>query len=83
MPSGSRRTATGAVDREGGSSDLARHEAEFLLYQIEDGRTRVEGRFDGETAWLSLGQMAELFQRDETRTRSTGKSAPGRKLTKR
>ncbi len=41
-------------------------QAEFLLYQTEDGRTRVEVRFDGETAWLSLGQMADLFQRDKS-----------------
>jgi len=41
-------------------------EAEFLLYQAEDGRTRVEVRFEGDTAWLSLGQMAELFQRDKS-----------------
>lgn len=41
-------------------------EAEVLLYQVEDGRTRVEVRFEGETAWLSLGQMAELFQRDKS-----------------
>jgi len=47
-------------------TDLAHREAEFLLYQTEDGRTRVEVRFDGETAWLSLGQMAELFQRDKS-----------------
>jgi len=46
--------------------DLALREAEFLLYQTEDGRTRVEVRFDGETAWLSLKQMAELFQRDKS-----------------
>jgi hypothetical protein len=47
-------------------TDLVRHEAEFLLYQTEDGRTRLEVRFDGDTAWLSLGQMAELFQRDKS-----------------
>ena len=41
-------------------------EAEFILYQTEDGRSQVEVRFDGETAWLSLGQMAELFQRDKS-----------------
>jgi hypothetical protein len=40
--------------------------AEFLLYQTEDGRTRIEVRLEGETAWLSLGQMAELFQRDKS-----------------
>jgi hypothetical protein len=41
-------------------------EAEVLLYQTEDGRARVEVRFEGETAWLSLRQMAELFQRDKS-----------------
>ncbi len=40
--------------------------SDFLLYQTEDGRTRVEVRFEGETAWLSLSQMAELFQRDKS-----------------
>jgi len=48
------------------STGMVRSEAEFLLYQAEDGQTRVEVRFDGETAWLSLGQMAELFQRDKS-----------------
>ncbi len=36
--------------------------AELLLYQTEDGITRVEVRFEGATAWLSQGGMAELFQ---------------------
>jgi hypothetical protein len=45
---------------------VARGEAQFLLYQAEDGRTRIEVRFDGETAWLSIVQMAELFQRDRS-----------------
>ena len=40
--------------------------SDFLLYQTEDGRTRVEVRFEGDTAWLSLTQMAELFQRDKS-----------------
>lgn len=35
---------------------------EVLLYQTEDGRTRVECRFEGETLWLTQAQMAELFQ---------------------
>jgi hypothetical protein len=39
---------------------------EFLLFQTEDGRTRLEVRFKDETAWLSLNQMAELFQRDKS-----------------
>lgn len=35
---------------------------EFLLYQSEDGRTRIECRFEERTLWLSQAQLAELFQ---------------------
>ena len=35
---------------------------EILLYQTEDGRTRIECRFENETLWLSQAMMAELFQ---------------------
>lgn len=35
---------------------------ELILYQTEDGRTRVECRFADETLWLSQALMAELFQ---------------------
>lgn len=38
----------------------------MILYQTEDGRTRLEVRLRGETVWLSLNQMAELFQRDKS-----------------
>lgn len=48
------------------SKRIIPRESEFLLYQTEDGRGRVEVRFVGETAWLSLGQMAELFQRHKS-----------------
>lgn len=34
----------------------------FLLYQTEDGQTRVECRLEDETLWLTQAQMAELFQ---------------------
>jgi hypothetical protein len=40
--------------------------SEFLLYQTEDGATRVQARFTGETVWLSINRMAELFQRDKS-----------------
>ena len=43
-----------------------RPEPEVLLYQTEDGRTRLEVRFDGDTAWLSLTQLVTLFQRDKS-----------------
>jgi len=35
---------------------------ELLIYSTEDGRSRVECRFDGETLWLTQALMAELFQ---------------------
>lgn len=35
---------------------------EILLYETEDGRTRVECRFAEESLWLSQALMAELFQ---------------------
>jgi len=36
--------------------------SELVLYQTEDGRTRVQCRFEDETLWLTQAQMAELFQ---------------------
>ena len=41
-------------------------QSEFILYRTEDGQVRIETRFEGETAWLTLNQMAELFQRDKS-----------------
>ena len=35
---------------------------EFLLYQTDDGQTRIECRFEAETVWLSQALIAELFQ---------------------
>ena len=36
--------------------------SEFLIYQTEDGRTRVQVRIEQETVWLTQAAMAELFQ---------------------
>jgi hypothetical protein len=35
---------------------------EIILYQTEDGRTRIQCRFENETLWLTQTQIAELFQ---------------------
>lgn len=43
------------------SEELPAPSGEFLLYQTEDGRSRVECRFGDETLWLSQALMAELF----------------------
>lgn len=37
-------------------------QSEIVLYQTEDGRTRLEVKLENETVWLTQGQMAELFQ---------------------
>ena len=41
-------------------------DSDLILYQTEDGRTRLQVRLEGETVWLSLNQMADLFQRDKS-----------------
>ncbi len=43
-------------------SDEFLPQSEIILYQTEDGRTRVQCRFENETVWLSQQQMTELFQ---------------------
>ncbi len=40
--------------------------SDLILYQAEDGETKIEVRLQGETVWLTLNQMAELFQRDKS-----------------
>lgn len=47
------------------NSDL-QAKSDILFYQTEDQQTAVEVRLDGETVWLSLNQLAELFQRDKS-----------------
>jgi hypothetical protein len=37
-------------------------DSEILLYQTEDGKTKVEVRMENETIWLTQAQMVELFQ---------------------
>ncbi len=42
--------------------DASQPGGEILLYQTEDGRTRIECRFEANTLWLSQALMAQLFQ---------------------
>ncbi|TWJ32736.1 virulence RhuM family protein [Geobacter argillaceus] len=44
--------------------DLIPPTGDFLLYQTEDGTTRIEVRMQDETVWLSQKQMADLFRKD-------------------
>ena len=43
-------------------SDAPLPQSEIILYQTEDGRTRVQCRFENETLWLTQAQIAELFE---------------------
>ena len=41
---------------------MAEDNNEIIIYQSEDGETRIDVKFTGETVWLSQQQMAELYQ---------------------
>lgn len=40
--------------------------SEIIIYQAEDGNTKIETRLENETVWLTQAQMAELFAKDRT-----------------
>ena len=39
-------------------------QSQFILYQNEDGHTRIQCRFENETIWLTQALIADLFQKD-------------------
>ena len=45
---------------------MEENKGQILLYQTPDGESRIEVRLEGETVWLNLDQMAELFQRNKS-----------------
>ena len=47
-------------------SDEPLPQSEIILYQTEDGGTRVQVQLQDETVWLTQQQMAELFQRERS-----------------
>ena len=44
------------------SNDSPPPSSQIILYQTEDGRSRIEVRLENETVWLTQQLMAELFQ---------------------
>jgi len=38
----------------------------ILIYQSEDGQTKIQTKIEGDTVWLSQEQMAELFQKSRS-----------------
>lgn len=46
--------------------DILENYGEILIYQTEDGLTKIDVNMQDETVWLTQEQMAELFQRDKS-----------------
>ncbi len=40
--------------------------SEIILYQTEDGQTKIQTRLEDETVWLTIEQMSELFQKSRS-----------------
>jgi len=43
-------------------SETPRPGGQFLVYRTQDGKLKIDVRFEGETVWLTQQHMAELFQ---------------------
>lgn len=48
------------------NQDNMNQKSNIIIYTTEDGLTKIETTFDEDTVWLSIDQMAELFQRDKS-----------------
>jgi len=51
---------------EGGYISMDSKNSRLIMYQTEDGHTRIEVTTDEDTVWLSQFQMCQLFQRDKS-----------------
>jgi len=40
--------------------------SEMLIYQSDDGRAQIQTRLEDETVWLTIEQMADLFQKGKS-----------------
>ena len=43
---------------------MSENKGELIIYQTEDGLTKIDVRMNNDTVWLTRRQMAELFDRD-------------------
>lgn len=46
--------------------ELIMKNEQFIIYQTEDGEVKIETHFENETVWLSIEQIAELFQKSRS-----------------
>jgi hypothetical protein len=42
------------------------HNSTMIIYQTEDGQTKIQTRLEDETVWLTIEQMSELFQKSRS-----------------
>lgn len=45
---------------------MNKNNGHIVIFKTEDGKISVDARFDAESVWLSLDQMAILFERDKS-----------------
>ncbi len=45
---------------------MSNTEKKIVIFKSNDGKISVDAHFDAETTWLSLDQMAKLFERDKS-----------------
>ena len=48
------------------NNDEMNQKSNMIIYTTEDGLAKIETTFDEDTVWLSINQMAELFERDKS-----------------
>jgi hypothetical protein len=51
-------------NQQEGDMKTQKQKSEVVLFQAEDGQTRLEVQLDHETVWLNQAQMVALFERD-------------------
>nr|AGS53222.1 putative DNA-binding protein in cluster with Type I restriction-modification system [uncultured bacterium contig00093] len=47
-------------------NEIVNRNGNILIYNTEDGKTKVEAIFEGNTVWLTQDQIAELFQKSKS-----------------
>jgi hypothetical protein len=52
--------------KEEQKGELKNVDSQIILYQAEDGTTKIEVRLENETVWLSQQQLTQLYQTSRT-----------------
>jgi hypothetical protein len=51
---------------DGFNEEIMEEKGEIVIYQTQDGITKLDVRLDGDTVWITQEQMTLLFQRDKS-----------------